>query len=460
MTETAKKGKTYVLDFNYDENDTSAVTVLINDVRFHITVDPADLQKRDKPIYYEYLDKVSSLREAEEREEEAVEKAQIAGNKKAKKERSQDRDSAVDVSADDEYAEESEEGEDADQDSASAQVELRNWILDTFTDVVKEWAPPNREPVSSTLHEWYHGPTYFYSMQIKSGKLEPELIDTSDDLTAKIDALVPKLHMPKYIQDIDAPWLCAHDLIVEAEVTSPEPAHPGLVTSKATGEKYFFKPVVPSQPGLVKREISILQKLGRLDLDIKVPRLLGFVSASESKASKTEATGMLLTPIDSPRPLTTLLSTSVPEQQRKEWASKCETYVKALHSHAIIWGDAKADNFMVDADNELWIIDFGGSYTEGWVDPELSETKEGDRMGLKKVVQALEDPQKNTFDPVIRETASSLFVTERVEEGGKRKRDGDDQEEDVKDTKRRKEDGAGDDGEDDEEYVEKSSAEV
>jgi hypothetical protein len=146
MADTKQEGKKYVLDFTYDENDISALTVLINDVRFHIIVNPADLQKRDQPIYYEYLDKISGLHEAEQREGEEVEKAQIVG-KESTEGRSQDRNRAVDVTADED------DGEDADQDSGSAQVELRNWILDAFEDVVKEWAPPDRKPVSSTLNE-------------------------------------------------------------------------------------------------------------------------------------------------------------------------------------------------------------------------------------------------------------------------------------------------------------------
>ena len=87
---------------------------------------------------------------------------------------------------------------------------------------------------------------------------------------------------------------------------------------------------------------------------------------------------------------------------------------------------------MVDAHDELWIIDFGGSYTEGWIDPEISETLEGDDMGLEKIQLALEDPDKNTVDlglvdeeedeveaevseqsSNVKETASTLFVTEK-----------------------------------------------
>jgi hypothetical protein len=34
-------------------------------------------------------------------------------------------------------------------------------------------------------------------------------------------------------------------------------------------------------------------------------------------------------------------------------------------------------------------IDLGGSWTEGWVDAELSETKEGDEQALKRILEFL-----------------------------------------------------------------------
>lgn len=134
--------------------------------------------------------------------------------------------------------------------------------------------------------------------------------------------------------------------------------------------------------------------------------------------------GLLLSNIESPKPLTKLLKSSVPREKRAEWAIKSESYVKTLHEHDIIWGDAKADNFLVDADDDLWIIDFGGSYTEGWVDPELSETREGDDMGVEKVVEALERPDGDEVGKQReKETASGLFVTEvQGEVGGKREK--------------------------------------
>ena len=440
MAQTTTKAHT--LHFSYDNDDSCALTALINDVRFHVTVDPKVLQKSsEKPLYYEYLDKISALREADEREEELAEEreAKVKSKKNKNKDRqgSEGKDSGIDVTADsdDEYVEDdvSEEGEDADQDSASAGVELRNWILASFSEITNTYAPPNREPEESTLYEWYHGPTYFYTLQIANGELSPELLETTSDLEAKIEALVPRMKVPKYMQDYKLPWLNANDLIVESEVSMPPPAHPGQVLHKETKDTYFFKPVVADQPDSVKREIQILRKIEKLGLDIKFPHLRGFIAQGNSK---TEVMGLLLENIDAPTPLTKLLRSSVDEEKRRVWSEKSAAYVSLLHDNGIIWGDAKADNFMVDANDELWIIDFGGSYTEGWVDPDISETLEGDDMGLEKIQAALEDPDKNTVDlglveeeedgeavveqgvseqssSSVKETASTLFVTEK-----------------------------------------------
>lgn len=418
-SETKDADKTYVLDLSYNDNDRCALTALINDVRFHIIVDPDNLRKNaDKTFYYEYFDKISGLREAEEREEEEQDKRESQSQTK----RSRDKDSAI-------HLDDDEVGDDGDQWSGDAAAELREWILDAFKDVAAVHAPADRPPEESNLYDWYHGPTYFYTLQVSRGYLEPQLLEEDEALTNMIENLVPRLSLPKYMQKMSLPWLDAKDLIVKSETPSPEPAHPGEVVTK-DGTTFFFKPVDSIQPDAFKREIKHLKQLEDLDLDIKVPRLHGFVAFENSK---TNIMGLLLSVIEGATPLTHLLDKSVDPSLRKRWSDKVQHYVAQLHEHDIVWGDAKADNFMVDKNDELWIIDFGGSYTEGWVDPELKETIEGDDMGVEKIVNALEDPESNTFDPTdsnsIRpshaRSSSSLFVTEKPQADAKRKRDGD-----------------------------------
>jgi hypothetical protein len=37
------------------------------------------------------------------------------------------------------------------------------------------------------------------------------------------------------------------------------------------------------------------------------------------------------------------------------------------------------------------LIDFGGGYTNGWVDKEMSNSMEGDLQGLEQIVQYLSE---------------------------------------------------------------------
>ncbi|KAK1948708.1 hypothetical protein LY78DRAFT_39560, partial [Colletotrichum sublineola] len=55
----------------------------------------------------------------------------------------------------------------------------------------------------------------------------------------------------------------------------------------------------------------------------------------------------------------------------------------------IIWGDVKAENVLIDREDNAWIIDFGGSYTPGWVDKEKAGTLAGDAQGLAKILDIL-----------------------------------------------------------------------
>jgi serine/threonine protein kinase len=186
------------------------------------------------------------------------------------------------------------------------------------------------------------------------------------------------------------------------------PIHPALVRThlpdSPSAQDFFFKPVDPTQPSPTKREITLLHKIHRLRLDhqINVPRLHALVSAPPlNGASTTSIMGLLLTPNPTPvTPLTVHLTpSSLSASERQFYATEVQRTIEILHAHDIVYGDAKADNFLVDKDGKLWIIDFGGSYTEGWVEPELEETREGDLQGIEKIVEGLvEDEEEDNGD--------------------------------------------------------------
>lgn len=57
--------------------------------------------------------------------------------------------------------------------------------------------------------------------------------------------------------------------------------------------------------------------------------------------------------------------------------------VRLLHQIGVIWGDGKASNVLIHREtDDAWVIDFGGGWTEGWV--------EGDRVAGKKIFEFLE----------------------------------------------------------------------
>lgn len=74
---------------------------------------------------------------------------------------------------------------------------------------------------------------------------------------------------------------------------------------------------------------------------------------------------------------------------RRKWAAQIEHTVKELHRHGVVWGDAKPDKVVIDTDDNAWVLDFGGGGTEGWMEPSMFQTKEGDLHAVAKMKDML-----------------------------------------------------------------------
>ncbi|KAF4432381.1 Serine threonine kinase [Fusarium acutatum] len=99
--------------------------------------------------------------------------------------------------------------------------------------------------------------------------------------------------------------------------------------------------------------------------------------------------GMLFAWIPNKGVLSKARAAATPPELRKRWASQIQRSVDLLHKKGIVWGDAKAENVLIDQKNDAWVIDFGGGYTVGWVDEDKAGTLEGDRQGLAKILNML-----------------------------------------------------------------------
>lgn len=97
--------------------------------------------------------------------------------------------------------------------------------------------------------------------------------------------------------------------------------------------------------------------------------------------------GLLLTYIDhGGRTLSTNVDPDYPPAStRNRWIGQLDAALAELHKAGIVWGDVKAENVLVDREDNVWIIDFGGGYTQGWVDKQLAGTMDGDLAGMAKL---------------------------------------------------------------------------
>lgn len=77
------------------------------------------------------------------------------------------------------------------------------------------------------------------------------------------------------------------------------------------------------------------------------------------------------------------------DDQRQRWAAQIRESVDALHDAGLVWGDGKPSNIVIDDSGDAWLIDFGGGFTDGWVDGELSDTVEGDKQAVARLVEFL-----------------------------------------------------------------------
>jgi serine/threonine protein kinase len=408
----------HVLNFFQDDQGGSALTLLAGATRYHVIVDEKVLKsagKKSASIYREYRELYDKVK----RQDEALLEGKGPQPEKDDSQSAMSdgtHDSGIDMTADKEQS--------ASKPSITdAAEELQKWIVAPLADILDKEEMLEKH---KTVQDWYHCPTKLYQLYIEKGHLVGREEEPTSDLDDRMAAWIPDMPLPKYLRDLNIDIISAKDVQILSESTDPSPIHPALV--EVCGQKFFLKVVDMNQLQPTKREIHLMKRIEKKGLHkhFRMPLIHSLVafSSSNKKGVKSSIMGFLMTLIPSATPLTHKLDSSIPQKKRDKWANECAKIVKILHDHDFIWGDAKADNFMVDGEENLWIIDFGGSYTEGWVDPELKETEEGDDMGLRKITAALHDPEGCTYDPNEEDEEEGKKGKEAVEEKGDEQLDG------------------------------------
>ncbi|KAF2275271.1 uncharacterized protein EI97DRAFT_434488 [Westerdykella ornata] len=254
-----------------------------------------------------------------------------------------------------------------------------NWITDFYHPILRSF-PPLPEDFQPTLQDRLCPNSANYTLHVVDGEVVP-MLDLHPNraggrrlygvyIDDYLSTAFPSLH-PRSVPICKCPrgTLSPHKVIIDGTV-------------------YWFKHYLSGDDDIAGKEISNYKTIAQagLESDLRMSRLHGLVRDDETG----RVFGLLLDYIDGKSMAMESLLRNASMDARRKWAVQIGYTVWRLHESGIVWGDAKADNVLIDHDDNAWVIDFGGARTEGWVEEDLTETVQGDLQGLGRIIEFLE----------------------------------------------------------------------
>ncbi|EWZ87351.1 hypothetical protein NW765_013443 [Fusarium oxysporum] len=266
--------------------------------------------------------------------------------------------------------------------------EILDAVVEAGRDEFDHLAPPSAsgETSSQCLHTLLFPKEYYFSFRTLNGKAEV----LRQDSGVKQDAvLVGQSGLPFHLnkdKDCNLPIYSTKDIHVVEDLRNA-----GFIAHVMVDGKEMCSKVGDSKgEDSAQRELDCLWKITTSPhaAAIQVPKILGLITTPEN--GKTIGFLEKYIPVSETWELSTLGSiedvSAIDESRRKKWASQVRDNVDLLHKTRITWGDGKTSNVLIHREtDDAWIIDFGGGWTEGWVDKPLSGTITGDEMTVKKI---------------------------------------------------------------------------
>ncbi|GAB0491219.1 hypothetical protein MMPV_002471 [Pyropia vietnamensis] len=182
--------------------------------------------------------------------------------------------------------------------------------------------------------------------------------------------------MPNPVPRSDVPVRLQSDLFLLEEFRG----FPGMfkVVDKMTGTVCCLKQVYRIGSVALAREAELLFAIPHHPHIVRLHGLVGNLDGMVDGILLTYISGASLDQV-----------TEATDEQRTKWIGHIRSTLDFLHGQTppVVWGDIKAANVMIrGGDDRAILIDFGGSYTPGWVDSTLAETREGDEQGFSRLV--------------------------------------------------------------------------
>lgn len=255
-----------------------------------------------------------------------------------------------------------------------------DWVLEPFHSIFSMVTlPAQTTPIS--LHHHLFARTIHYTLRAVNAKLTPLRISEAD-----FGRLPAGVCLPSSLLKL---WPCFAPNNVQICAANPQDALSDTPQKVLTdGKLCYFKQYHAGDTQNATREISNYRRIEDASLarQARISRLHGLVY----DAGTDIVFGLLLLYIDcSAKTLAWAAGPDTTGELRQRWAKQVMEAVKQLHNAGLVWGDVKPDNVLIDANNDAWLIDFGGGYTEGWVEKDLADTIEGDLQGLSKILEYL-----------------------------------------------------------------------
>lgn len=257
--------------------------------------------------------------------------------------------------------------------------DFEDWVMEACLPTFLQLQRPNLPP-ALTLVDYLHPKTHFYTL----------CADNHNAFTLKETDKDPNPHLPpgtRVGEQFLSVWpsFTASQILIHADKTEELLATtPRKVKVEGNEPTLFLKHFDRSHSKQAKRELQTYAKLKQDHLShLRVSRLFGVVLNDSGLLL-----GLLLSHIDcDSETLESAVRRGASLSKRQRWAAQITETLNHMHAAGIIWGDAKAANVLIDAHDDAYVVDFGGSYTEGWVERELAGTIEGDEQGLRKIVE-------------------------------------------------------------------------
>lgn len=266
--------------------------------------------------------------------------------------------------------------------------DVYEWVMQPFAPLIAELAPTATSTPASgggrvTLQDYLFPEWFVCKLEAVDDNLVPRRVDTQHS-----GHVQPGVWLDDEFLDDLRTWVASfHPSKVEIYFEEPEDAlykAPEKVLVHGGDTPCFFKAFDPGAIKQAKAELQAYKRIAKAELrsNVHICRLCGVV-----QDEKGFLMGMLLTYIDHRhRTLQIAVAPGILPSLRQKWANQITETLKSLHRAGIVWGDAKAENVLVDTKDNAWITDFGGGYTEGWVNRENTGTIDGDLQGLEAIL--------------------------------------------------------------------------